>query len=388
MADSVVSMDVRIAVAFFLQAAPGVSVTGFCAEQGISRETFYKFKRRFEAGGLEALVPLSRRPHRSPRVTDAVMRARIVDKREQLSRDGLDAGAVSIGYRLRREGLQSPSARTIHRILVGAGLVEPEPRKRPRSSFKRFAATAANGCWQMDGTDRALADGSMAKVLRVQDDCSRKIMASRAAVSENTVDAWACLEAAMTRHGRPAMLLSDRGAAFTQRRGRRGALGVFEARLRNLGILPMLASPGHPQTCGKKEREWQTLHRWLDARPPAPDLADLQVQLDAYDLIFNHDRPRQANHGRTPDEAYAAAPIACAADQPLAAPMTINKVKVRRDGVVNLGSSTRTSIGIQWAYSQVTVLREDPAVAIFHDDQLIRFLHLDPTRGYQLQPRH
>lgn len=31
-------------------------------------------------------------------------------------------------------------------------------------------------------------------------------------------------------------------------------MSEFEARLRNLGILPVVSSPGHPETCGKKER--------------------------------------------------------------------------------------------------------------------------------------
>lgn len=92
---------------------------------------------------------------------------------------------------------------------------EPQPRERPRSSFKRFVASEANGCRQMDGKDRPPAGGTIAKVLRVQSDCSRKIMAGRAAWSENTTDAWACMETAMDRHGRPAMFLSDGGSAFT-----------------------------------------------------------------------------------------------------------------------------------------------------------------------------
>ena len=49
MADQVVSMDARMAVAFFMQADPHLSVTAFCAEHGISRQTFYVFKRRFDA---------------------------------------------------------------------------------------------------------------------------------------------------------------------------------------------------------------------------------------------------------------------------------------------------------------------------------------------------
>lgn len=228
MADLVVSMDVRIAVAFFLQAGPKMTVSQFCAENSISRETYYKFKRRFEAGGLEALVPRSRRPHSSPSATPAAMMALVLQKRTHLLGQGWDAGAVSIHHWMLRDGVHPPSTRTIHRILVAHGLVEPQPRKRPRNSFKRFEKSRANECWQMDGHDLRLSDGSAVKVLRVQDDCTRQIMASLAAPTENITDVWACIQTAVDRFGAPAMFLTDNGSAFSQRRVR-GTMNEVEA---------------------------------------------------------------------------------------------------------------------------------------------------------------
>jgi hypothetical protein len=182
------------------------------------------------------------------------------------------------------------------------------------------------------------------------------------------------------------MFLSDNGSAFSQRRIR-GTMGEVEARLRLSGILPVTSSISHPQTCGKKEREWSTLDRWLSARPTAITLADLQTQLDAYDLIFNHHRPHQAHGGKTPAERYAEVDKAAAASTPLAAPMQINTVKVRRNGVIDLGRKAKMSIGKQWSGATVTIMREDPAIAIFHGDELIEFIHLDPDRLYQLRTR-
>jgi transposase InsO family protein len=386
MADQVVSMDVRMAVAFFLQADSNVTVTQFCAENSISRDTFYKLRKRFRAGGLEALVPRSRRPHSSPSATDADVMVVVISKRAELLGQGWDAGAVSIRSWLLADGVAAPSSRTIHRILVAHGLVEPQPRKRPRNSFRRFEKSRANECWQMDGHERTLAGGTVVKVLRVQDDCSRQIMASLAAPSENIKDVWACITTAIERHGAPAMFLSDNGSAFSQRRTR-GAMGEVEARLRLTGILPVTSSVSHPQTCGKKEREWQTLDRWLSARPTAATLADLQTQLDAYDLIFNHQRPHQAHGGKTPAQRYAEVDKAAAADAPLAAPFQVNTVKVRSNGVIDLGRRTKMSIGKQWAGATVTIMREDPAIAILHGDELIDFIHLDPNRKYQLRTR-
>lgn len=385
MADLVVSMDVRLAIAFMLQADPGTSVTAFCAQHGISRQTYYKYRRRFEAGGLEALLPQSRRPKSSPNATPAPVLARVLAKREQLRAQGWDCGALSIRYRMLRDG-PAPSARTIHRILLAHGLVEPQPKKRPRSSFRSFAYARANECWQMDGHDLQLADGTWFKALRIQDDCSRKVMATRAAWSENATDIWRCFEAACQRHGAPAMFLSDNGSAFSQRRTR-GLLGEFEARLRTCGVLPVTSSIKHPQTCGKKEREWQTLDQWLAARPAPQDLTEAQRLLETYDWLFNHDRPHQAHDGKTPAEVYTAADKAAAADVPLAHPVEVHQVKVNVRGVIHLGQGNQMSVGTHWAGATLTVLREDPACAVFHDHELIDFIHIDPNRGYQPRTR-
>lgn len=149
----------------------------------------------------------------------------------------------------------------------------------------------------------------------------------------------------------------------------------------------MTSSVSHPQTCGKKEREWQTLDLWLSARPVAANLPDLQTQLDAYDLIFNHQRPHQAHGGKTPAQRYAEVDKATAAGAPLAGPIEVRTVHVRRNGVIDIGRKGKMSIGNQWAGATVTVLREDPALAIFHNDELIDFIHLDPDREYQLRTR-
>jgi transposase InsO family protein len=305
-----------------------------------------------------------------------------VAARRQLINEGWDAGARSVGALLRGRGLRPPSDRTIHRVLVRAGMVEPAPTKRPRSSFKRFEHPSPNGMWQLDGTQWQLADDTAVTIIRLEDDHARKIMASLAAFNENSHDAWECMLTAMGRHGAPAAVLTDGGSAFTARRTR-GGLSEFEALLRGHGITPIVSSPHHPQTCGKKEREWATLKRWLRARPPAADLAGLQHQLDAYDAFYNSVREHQGLHGQTPDQRYAATAKAAPAPDPLPPPMRCTNVKVNRHGVVMLGNRQRTSIGVEWAHTRVDVIRDNLEVVIIHRDKIIRTLRIDPNRQYQ-----
>ena len=44
----------------------GVSVTDLCTELGISRQTYYRLRRRVAEEGPSGVEPRSRRPHSSP----------------------------------------------------------------------------------------------------------------------------------------------------------------------------------------------------------------------------------------------------------------------------------------------------------------------------------
>ena len=69
--------------------------------------------------------------------------------------------------------------------------------------------------------------------------------------------------------------------------------------------------PYKPTTQGKNERFHQTLFRYLDKQPLANTLAELQAQVDAFDDIYNNERPHQGLPGRvTPRTAWEATPKA------------------------------------------------------------------------------
>ena len=110
----------------------GESVAGAARRYGVSRRWAYEIKRRWEADGGSGLLPRSRAARTIANRTDAVLASRIVELSKQLEKDGLDAGAESIAAGPEREGVGPPANSTIHRILVSAGPVRPEPGKRPR----------------------------------------------------------------------------------------------------------------------------------------------------------------------------------------------------------------------------------------------------------------
>jgi transposase InsO family protein len=296
----------RARVAVLQVVSNQLSITDAAAKYGYSRRHLHRLLARYRQGGLDALEHRSRRPKSSPHATPDVVRDRIVQLRRQLTAGGSDAGPVTIAWHLQREGLREPSTSTIRRILHDQGLIVAEPRKRPRSSYVRFAATQPNEMWQSDVTHWRLADGTDAEVLNWLDDHSRYLLSATAHQPVTGDDVVALFLQTIDEHGPPASTLTDNARIYTARFG--GGRNAFEYLLPLLGIRQKNGSPGHPQTQGKIERFHQTQKRWLAARPTPRTTTELQHQLDEFREHYNEQRPHRALDRATPDHAYRATP--------------------------------------------------------------------------------
>jgi len=283
-----------------------LSVTAAAAEFKLSRQHLHRLLKRYRDGGLDAIEPRSRRPHTTPGRIPPALRQRIVELRLELTGRGLDAGPVTIAWHLERAGRAVPSTSTIRRILHQAGLITPEPRKRPRSSYLRFEAAQPNELWQSDFTHWRLADGRTVEILGWLDDHARYLLACSALERVSGDDVVATFLAAVQQHGCPAATLTDNAAVYTSRFT--GGRNQFEYLLARLGVHQRNGAPGHPQTQGKIERLQQTLKRWLERQPAAHSLAALQTQLERFQREYNESRPHRALGRATPAEAYAARP--------------------------------------------------------------------------------
>ena len=145
---------------------------------GVSEATVSRLMARYRAEGAAAFEPRSRRPKTSPTTVSDVVNQQIVNLRVDLTRRGLDAGPHTIQWHLARDGHQA-SISTIRRRLLDAGLIEPEPKKRPKSSYIRFEAELPNETWQSDFTHYRLANGADTEVLVWLDDHSRYALSVR-----------------------------------------------------------------------------------------------------------------------------------------------------------------------------------------------------------------
>jgi transposase InsO family protein len=379
MAQKVTAMDIRAATALAGQID---NVSQFCRDQQISRQTFYKWRRRFSQDGLGGLQEQSRRPNSSPGQTAAAVEEAVLRQRKQLFEQGLDHGPQSIVWTLQHDEIPVPSRSTVWRILTRHGLIVAQPHKRPKSATQRFCFSRPNACWQSDWTQWNLADGTDVAIAGSLDDHSRYVPALQAGIGHGTAElVWSVMLDAITECGIPAMSLADNGMVYTGRLHPFEA--AFEANLRALGTHTINSTPSHPQTCGKIERFWQTLKKWLRARPTPATLDELNTLLAQFRDFYNHHRPHRALRGATPAQAFTATEKAHPADRPLPAPVFVSRHTVgETSGKLHI-APYRVNVGLRWAAHNRDVVRQGDHIAIFSGTTLIRTLTADPTRSYQ-----
>lgn len=364
----------------------GMSVTAAAKRYGYSRQHLHRLLRAYHEHGIDALEERSRRPKGNARAVGDELKRRIIELRCDLKRKGLDAGPQTIAWHLQREGREAPSTSTIRRILHAANLIDPQPRKRPKSSIIRFQAEQPNETWQGDFTHWRLADETTVEVINWLDDHSRLLLCCRAYARVTGGEVTATFDACVSELGAPASTLTDNAVVYTGRFVKGPA--PFEVLLAHLGITQKNGHPGHPQTQGKIERFHQTLKRHLKALPRARDLGGLQAQLDAFKELYNHHRPHRAlPHRQTPHEAYQATPKATPATRGDATHYRVRTDSVDKQGHVSLrraGKMHHLGIGIKHAGKTVKVLTDHDTATVIAEQtgEILSKHHIDPSKNY------
>jgi transposase InsO family protein len=373
-AKKVITMESKLLAVF--SSGFDVNVAALCAELGISRQSFYKYRRRWAVEGPPGLVERSRRPHTSPHQISVEAEEAIVRLRKELE---VDNGAQAIAWHLERRGM-SVSAATVHRVLVRRGMVAPQPEKRPKSSWRRFEWPRPNDAWQIDATRWALADDRQIWIMDVLDDHSRVLVAARVCEGPTAAAAWDALSHGIAQWGPPAHVMSDNGSCFTARFSGFAGESDFERSLRSMGIVHIPSSPGHPQTCGKLERSHQTTKRWLAAVGSAATPAELQDQLDAWRHHYNEHRPHRAAAGATPAQRWNATDRAAPAGPIARSQATLHRVTAT--GTIGWRSYI---VGLDSALGGDTVLvvAHDHDLTVHARTGIVRTLTIDPNRRYQ-----
>jgi transposase InsO family protein len=370
----------------------GLSQAETARRYGVSKAFVSQLLARWRVEGDAAFEPRSRRPHSSPTSVAAATVELILELRDGLTAQGLDAGPDTIAWHLEHHHNLAVSVSSIRRRLIAAGRITPQPRKRPKSSYIRFEAALPNECWQTDFTHWRLADRSDTEVLSWLDDHARyalSVTAHRHVTGDIVVDTFT--ETAETT-GFPASVLSDNGMVYTARFAfGRGGRNQLETLLGLLGIDQKLSRPNHPTTCGKVERFQQTMKKWLTAQPAAATIAELQEQLDKFVVVYNQHRPHRSLNRRTPAVVYNLLPKATPAGG-AGIHIRVRNDRIDTAGHVSLrhaGHMHHIGIGRAHKRQPVMLLIADLDIRVIHRDtgEVLRHLTLDPTRNYQPQQK-
>jgi transposase InsO family protein len=278
----------------------GVNRRELCRRFGISADTAYRWLGRWDRGDVE-LADRSRRPHQSPRRTEASVEARIL-----AMRDAHPAwGARKIAHCLERDGVRCPTISTVHEVLRRSGRVVTAAGAGV--ALQRFEKPAPNLLWQMDFKGWfGLSDGTRCHPLTMLDDHSRYLLCLAACADEQANSVQRHLTATFRRYGLPDAMFVDNGSPWGDSSGQRWTrLGVW---LLKLGVAVLHSRPYHPQSRGKNERLHRTLKAEVLSLRRFRDLAEVQRAFDAWRDIYNIERPHEALRQAVPAVRYRPSP--------------------------------------------------------------------------------
>lgn len=268
-----------------LASQEGANRRELCRRFGIHPDTGYKWLGRWTSG--EELTDRSRRPRSSPGRTEVSIEERILTVR-----DAHPAwGARKIARCLERDGVACPAHATVHAILQRHGRITAPPGGG--AAYLRFEMPEPNQLWQMDFKGHMpLSGGGRCHPLTVVDDHSRYNLCLAACADEQRGTVQNRLERTFRRFGLPDAFFVDNGKPWGDSSGQHWTmLAVW---LLKLGVRVLHSRPYHPQSRGKNERFHRTLKAEVFALQRFRDLAEVQRALDAWQTVYNFERPHQA----------------------------------------------------------------------------------------------
>jgi len=334
-----VSNPVSERMRFIARLLDGERMSDVCRDFGITRKTGYKFKARYDQHGPEGLYEASRRPHGSPRTTDAITQEQIVAARKAHP----TWGPAKLRHWLSEHnaGVLYPASSTIGEILRKRGLITPRKRRSrvPGHEAPLRDAKAPNDLWCVDYKGQfRMGNGEYCYPLTVTDQMSRMLIVCEGFERIQTETAQTAFEHAFAEYGLPFAIRSDNGAPFASR----GLLGLsrLSAYWISLGIAVERIEPGHPEQNGRHER----MHRTLKAettRPAAKNLLQQQERFDAFVEEFNNDRPHEGLGQRTPGSIYQTSSRLRSSVPELAYPLHDDVRTVSGSGHLTLSRKTR-----------------------------------------------
>lgn len=277
-----------------------------CRRFGLSRQTFYRWWRRYDPHELTTLEDRSRRPHRRRQPTWAPDLAdRVLALRRQYPRWGKVKLAILLGREGRGVSI-SMVGRILARLKQRGLLVEPLRPARTRSRLRgrrrpwavrkphHWRVSQPGDLVQLDTLDLRPLPGVVLKHFTARDVVSRwdVVEAHRRATS---LTAASFLDTLLGRMPFPVRALQvDGGSEFA---------AAFEQACRERGLRLFVLPPRSPKLNGSVERAQRThTEEFYEVTPCAWQIESLNRELRAWERVYNTVRPHQALGYLTPQE--------------------------------------------------------------------------------------
>ncbi len=269
-----------------------------CRRFGISPPTAYKWLRRYEGEGRPGLVEQSRRPATSPGICSPDIEGAVVALRGKHPA----WGGRKISRRLADMGGAKVAPSTVTGILHRHGLITAQASDAA-TPWQRFEREIPNALWQADFKGHFETFEGRCSPLTMIDDHSRFNLTLHACNRTTTQVVQTQMERVFRQYGLPMQINFDNGAPWgsPSAPGRLTELGVWLVRL---GIRVSHSRPHHPQTNGKDERFHRSLKAEVLNANCFESLAHVQLALDEWRRVYNHERPHDALALDTPITRY------------------------------------------------------------------------------------
>ncbi|MDF1524235.1 MAG: DDE-type integrase/transposase/recombinase [Trueperaceae bacterium] len=264
-----------------LELAADIGPTAAAKQLGMSRFSIYEWRRKL-ALAAEGKVP-SPTSGPDPADIEAQRDKEILD----LWRLHPGLGPSQIRNQLRRRGVKV-AVNTVRRVMESAGYRPPKVRRDAHD--KRYESVRPSQLWHLDFVHRHINRASTFSLILI-DDYSRFVVGHGVDDAERAELVVQTFTDAVARHGKPEMVMHDKGSAFWSWRG----ISRFTALLTELGIDQVVAE--HKEHNGKIEvfnanlaKELFDVHRFYD-------LAEMKRRLAAHLHWYNHRRTHHALGG-------------------------------------------------------------------------------------------
>ena len=270
-------------------------------ELRIPRSTYYKWRKGYRGDGLEGLTkrkPLARRAWNRLMVGE---RERVLE----VARLHPELSPRLLAVKITDEEAFSVSESTVYRILRENNLICPRPLpEMPAQEQWKHKTTHPDELWQCDGTTLFIVGWGYYKLIPVEDDYSRKILAydlepdETALVLSDVVELGlenAREEGHLTETDPMPKLYSDNGSGFTSK--------ILAEYLSVHGIKHIFSRPYHPQGRGKIERFNRRIKEKVCLTVYCSP-GELKKALDEAIAIYNR-TPHEALANVSPNDVYA-----------------------------------------------------------------------------------